>query len=264
VCFIVVNGKTALVTGSTSGIGLAIAEGLAAAGYGIVLTGFGDPGEIAHHVDDIIDRYRVPALYLPADVSKPVEIRALIAGASKHLGDLHVLINNAGIQHVALIDEFPEERWDQIIAINLSAAFHATKAVLPSMRRRQWGRIINISSVHGLVASAGKSAYVASKHGLIGLTKVTALENAQAGITANAICPGWVRTSLLERQLQARASRSGRSLSEEEVLLLSEKQPLAVYTTPRQIADLAVYLCSESASTLTGAALSIDGGWVAQ
>jgi 3-hydroxybutyrate dehydrogenase len=180
------------------------------------------------------------------------------------LGGVDILVNNAGIQHVAEIDSFPEEDWNRVIAINLSAAFHATKAALPVMKQRGWGRIINVASVHGLVASAGKAAYVAAKHGLVGLTKVTALECARFGITANAICPGWVRTPLVERQVQARAERSGRSLQDEESLVLSEKQPLATFTDPRQIADLVVFLCSDSASTMTGAAVSMDGGWVAQ
>lgn len=258
------RGRTAVVTGSTSGIGLAIAEGLSAQGCDVVITGFGD----AAAIDDVVARfarqYSIRAHYLPADVTQPAEIRALIAAAAERLGVVDILINNAGIQHVAEIDVFPEEQWDRVIAVNLSAAFHATKAALPLMKQRCWGRIVNIASAHGLVASAGKAAYVAAKHGIIGFTKVTALESARFGITANAVCPGWVRTPLVEQQVQARAMRSGRELQEEESMLLSEKQPLPAFTSPQQIADLVVFLCSESASTMTGASLSMDGGWTAQ
>jgi len=253
-----------LVTGSTSGIGLAIAKGLAAAGCNTVITGFGDPAEINSLVVDLARQHDVQVAYFPADVAQPAQIRALVANAMERFGGVNILVNNAGIQHVANLDVFPEDQWDRMLAVNLSAAFHTAKAVLPLMKSRGWGRIVNISSVHGLVASVGKAAYVTTKHGLIGLTKVTALENARFGITANAICPGWVRTPLLERQVQERARQSGRSLQEEEVQLLGEKQAVASFTTPEQIADLTVFLCSESASTLTGAALSVDGGWIAQ
>jgi 3-hydroxybutyrate dehydrogenase len=258
------NGKTALVTGSTSGIGLAIAKGLAAAGCNIVLTGFGDPKEINGLAAALASQHRVQTVYLPADVARPAEIRAMIASAEERFGGVQILVNNAGIQHIAELDVFPEEKWDHIIAVNLSAAFHATKAVLPLMKRLGWGRIINISSVHGLVASPGKAAYVAAKHGLIGLTKVTALENGRFGITANAICPGWTRTPLAEQQVKDRARQFGRSLREEEAQMLAEKQAILSFTTPEQIAALTVFLCSDSAATLTGAALSVDGGWVAQ
>jgi 3-hydroxybutyrate dehydrogenase len=187
-----------------------------------------------------------------------------VAAAEDQLGAPQILVNNAGIQHVAPLQQFPDEQWDQIVAVNLSAAFHATKACLPAMQRAGWGRVINISSAHGLVASPGKSAYVAAKHGLIGLTKVTALENAAFGITANAICPGWVRTPLVEAQVQARAAAGGISPLEAEQLMIGEKQAIVEFTAPEQIAALALFLCSDSASTVTGAAMSMDGGWVAQ
>jgi 3-hydroxybutyrate dehydrogenase len=258
------NNRAALITGSTSGIGLAIAESFAAAGCRVVLTGFGDALEVLDLQESLARRHSVPVSYVAADVSRPAEIREMMANAARQVGTLDILVNNAGMQHVAPVDEFPEDKWDQVLAVNLSAAFHATKAALPGMRQKRWGRVINISSAHGLVASAGKAAYVASKHGLLGLTKVTALETARSGVTVNAICPGWVRTPLAEKQIHDRAARSGCSVHEEEIQLLGEKQPLAVFTTPAQVADLALYLCSPSASTITGAALSIDGGWVAQ
>jgi 3-hydroxybutyrate dehydrogenase len=255
--------QAALVTGSTSGIGLAIARALAAAGRNIVLTGFGDLQQLNDLALELSRQYAVDALFIPADVRKPEQIRSLAAAALRRFGVVDILVNNVGIQHVALLHEFPDEHWDDILAVNLSSAFHATKAVLPGMQARGWGRVINIASSHGLVGSPGKSAYVATKHGLVGLTKVTALENAEFGITANAICPGWTRTAIAEKQVSDRASRSGRSLDEEETLLLAEKQAIKRFTTPEQIAEFAVFLCSSAASTLTGAALSMDGGWVA-
>jgi 3-hydroxybutyrate dehydrogenase len=258
------NGRTALVTGSTSGIGLAIAKGLAGVGFNIILTGLGDPVEMAALAHALETRHRAKAAFVPADLSKPADIRALLREAERLVGKVQVLVNNAGIQHIHPIAAYPENAWDDIIAINLSAAFHATKAVLPSMQQLRWGRIINIASAHGLVASAGKCAYVAAKHGLIGLTKVTALEAGEFGITANAICPGYTRTPLAEKQLKDRAAKKGLPIAEEEVAFLSEKQAIPVFTTPEQVADLAIFLCSDSASTLTGAALSMDGGWVAQ
>lgn len=258
------HSHTALITGSTSGIGLATARALAAAGCDVVVTGFGAAEQIDSLTRELSSQYGVRALYLAADLREPAEVRALVASATEHLQGVQILVNNAGIQHVAPLEEFPEDKWNDIIAVNLSAAFHATQAVLPSMKQRGWGRVINIASAHGLVASANKSAYVASKHGLIGLTKVTALETARFGITANAICPGWVRTPLVDAQVQDRATRSGQPLSQAEIDLLSEKQPMPIFTTPEQIAGMVVYLCSEAAATITGAALSIDGGWVAQ
>jgi len=258
------HGRIALVTGSTSGIGLAIARALAAAGCDIVLTGLGDAAQINGMARELAHQHKIRVSFIPANLVSAAEIRSMVAGAAEQLGAPQILVNNAGVQHVAPIEQFPDEQWDQIIAVNLSAAFHATKACLPGMQSAGWGRVINISSAHGLVASPGKSAYVAAKHGLIGLTKVTALENASFGITANAICPGWVRTPLVEAQMQARATASAISLQEAERQILGEKQPLLQFTAPEQIAALALFLCSDSASTVTGAALSMDGGWVAQ
>jgi 3-hydroxybutyrate dehydrogenase len=261
---VALRGKTALVTGSSSGIGLAIAKALASAGCNVVLTGFGDRDELERLAATLATRRGVGVAYIPADVRKPSEIRALVSASSERFGPVDVLVNNAGIQHIAPVEEFPEDKWDEILAVNLSAAFHATKAVLPLMKRAGWGRIINISSTHGLVASPGKAAYVAAKHGLIGLTKTTALETGQLGICVNAICPGWTRTPLAQKQVQDRAARSGRDIRDEELQMIGEKQAIAQFTTPEQIAELAVFLCSDAAATLTGAALPVDGGWIAQ
>jgi 3-hydroxybutyrate dehydrogenase len=258
------QGKTAVVTGSTSGIGVGIATALAAAGCDIVLNGFGDPAAIERLRASLAERHGVRALYLAADLAKPAEIRGLVAEAARRCGTVDILVNNAGIQHVAPIIEFPEERWDAVLAVNLSAAFHASKAVLPLMIARRWGRIINIASAHGLVASGDKAAYVSAKHGLVGLTKVTAIESANQGITCNAICPGWVLTPLVQQQIEARARLQGIPVEEARLDLVREKQPLLDYTTPEKIGAFAVFLCGEAASTITGAALSIDGGWVAQ
>ena len=258
------KGRAAIVTGSTGGIGAGIAEALAAAGADIVLNGFGEPAEIERRRAELAEKHGVRALYVAADMAKPAEIRALVAAAAQRLGAVDILVNNAGIQYVAPIVEFPEERWDAVIAINLSAAFHATKAALPLMTARNWGRIVNIASAHGLVASGEKAAYVSAKHGLVGLTKVTAIETANQGITCNAICPGWVLTPLVEQQIAARAAAQGIPVEQARLDLVREKQPMADYTTPEKIGALAVFLCGEAASTITGAALSIDGGWVAQ
>jgi 3-hydroxybutyrate dehydrogenase len=256
--------KTAIVTGSTSGIGLGIATALAAEGCNIVLNGFGDPAEIERLRAGLAERHGVQAAYVAANIAKPAEIRDLVAAAERQVGAVDILVNNAGIQHVAKIVDFPEERWDQVIAINLSAAFHATKAVLPGMIARGWGRVVNIASAHGLVASSEKAAYVTAKHGLVGLTKVTAIETANQGITCNAICPGWVLTPLVQRQIEARAAAAGIAVEQASADMLREKQPMLAFTTPEKIAALAVFLCGEAAATITGAALSIDGGWVAQ
>jgi 3-hydroxybutyrate dehydrogenase len=258
------QGRTAIVTGSTSGIGRAIADALAAEGCDIVLNGFGEPEAIERLRRDLADRHGVRVLYVAADMAKPAEIRGLVAAAARHFGGVDILVNNAGIQHVAKIVDFPEERWDAVIAINLSAAFHAAKAALPLMTAKKWGRIINIASAHGLVASGEKAAYVSAKHGLVGLTKVTAIEAANDGVTCNAICPGWVLTPLVQQQIAARAAAQGIPVDQARRDLVREKQPMLDYTTPEKIGALAVFLCGDAASTITGAALSIDGGWVAQ
>ena len=258
------QGKTAIVTGSTSGIGLGVAAALAAEGCDVMLNGFGDPAAIADLRRQLAERHRVRIGYSPADMAKPADIREMVKTAADQLGGVDILVNNAGIQHVAKIVDFPEERWDAVIAINLSAAFHASKAALPYMLARGWGRIINVASAHGLVASGEKAAYVTAKHGLVGLTKVTAIEAANEGVTCNAICPGWVLTPLVQQQIEARAAAQGVPVSQAHDDLLSEKQPMLQYTTPEKIAALAVFLCGDAASTMTGAALSIDGGWTAQ
>jgi 3-hydroxybutyrate dehydrogenase len=257
------RGKTALITGSTSGIGLGIARALAGAGADIVLNGFGEPAEIAALRGELADAGGVRVHYVGADMARPAEIAAMVAEAAATLGGVDILVNNAGIQHVASIEDFPEERWDAVIAINLSAVFHASKAVIPGMKRKGWGRIINIASAHGLVASGQKSAYVAAKHAVVGLTKVTAIELAQHGVTANAICPGWVLTPLVQRQLEARATQEGSTVEAAQHAFLTEKQPMAQFSRPEDIGALAVFLCSDAARTITGAPLSIDGGWVA-
>ena len=258
------KGKTALVTGSTSGIGLGIARALAAAGADIMLNGFGEPGAIQALRDELIQTYHVRAEYDGADLSKAEGVATLVAHTKAALGGPDILVNNAGIQHTAPIIAFPPERWDAIIALNLSATFHAMQAALPGMVASGWGRVINIASAHGLVASANKSAYVAAKHGVVGLTKVGAIEVANAGVTVNAICPGWVLTPLVEAQLHARAERDGKDLEQVKHDLLTEKQPMAAFSTPESIGALAVFLTTEAARTITGAALSVDGGWTAQ
>jgi 3-hydroxybutyrate dehydrogenase len=258
------KGKSAIVTGSTSGIGLGIATALAAEGCALMLNGFGDPGEIERLRAELADKYAIAAAYSPADMSKPAQIRDLVADAARRFGNVDILVNNAGIQHVAKIVDFPEDRWNAVIAINMSAAFHATKAALPYMLARKWGRIVNIASAHGLVASGEKAAYVTAKHGLVGLTKAVAIETANQGVTCNAICPGWVLTPLVEKQIEARAAAEGISVRKAREDLLREKQPMLEFTTPQQLGALAVYLCGEAAATITGAALSVDGGWVAQ
>jgi len=254
------QGKTALVTGSTSGIGLGIAQALAQQGANIVLNGFGDvDGPQAS-----VSRYGVKVAYHGADMGKPAEIDDMMRVAAKQFGRVDILVNNAGIQHVARIENFPAERWDAIIAINLSSAFHATRLALPAMQSAGWGRIINIASVHGLVASAEKSAYVAAKHGIVGLTKVTALENATGGVTCNAICPGWVLTPLVQKQVDARAASQGVSNDAAIKLLLGEKEPSMQFTTPEELGQLAVFFCSPAANNVRGVAWNMDGGWAAQ
>jgi 3-hydroxybutyrate dehydrogenase len=258
------KGKNAIVTGSTSGIGLAIARALARDGANVTINGFGDAKAIEAERAGLEKEFGIKALYSPADMSKPAEIAAMVKTAESALGSVDVLVNNAGIQHVANIEDFPPEKWDAIVAINLSSAFHAIRAAVPGMKARRWGRIVNTASAHGLVASGQKVAYVAAKHGLVGLTKVVAIETANFGITCNAICPGWVLTPLVEQQIVARAKASGKSVEDEKLAMLAEKQPMHQFSTPEGIGALAVFLCSDAASTMTGSAYSIDGGWVAQ
>jgi 3-hydroxybutyrate dehydrogenase len=258
------SGKVALVTGSTSGIGLGIARSLAGAGANVVLNGFGDKELIETLVAELRSKFKVKASYSAADMSKPAEIAAMVAQAKDELGGVDILVNNAGIQHVAPVDEFPLEKWDAVIAINLSAAFHAIRATLPHMKARTWGRIINIASTHGLVASAQKAAYVAAKHGIVGLTKVVALETATSSITCNAICPGWVLTPLVKQQIDDRATREHLSPDVAKMKLLGEKQPSLEFATPEEIGATAVFLCSPAAAQIRGIALPVDGGWTAQ
>jgi 3-hydroxybutyrate dehydrogenase len=254
------KGKTALVTGSTSGIGLGIAKALARQGANIVLNGFGDVERPKAEVAAL----GVKVAYHAADMSKPADIEAMMHYAAETFGRVDVLVNNAGIQHVAKVEDFPAERWDSIIAINLTSAFHTSRLALPAMKKANWGRIINIASVHGLVASAEKSAYVAAKHGIVGLTKVTALETATTGITCNAICPGWVLTPLVQKQVDARAQAAGMSNEEAKKQLLAEKEPSLQFTTPEELGELAVFFCSAAAQNIRGVAWAMDGGWTAQ
>jgi 3-hydroxybutyrate dehydrogenase len=252
--------KTALVTGSTSGIGLGIAKALARQGANIVLNGFGDvEGPKAE-----ILALGVQVAYHGADMSKPAEIEDMMKFATERFGRVDILVNNAGIQHVARVEDFPVEKWDAIIAINLTSAFHASRLAIPAMRAANWGRIINVASVHGLVGSAEKSAYVAAKHGVVGLTKVTALENATSGVTCNAICPGWVLTPLVQKQVDAKAVALGVTNEEAKNVLLGEKEPSMQFTTPEELGELAVFFCSPAGNNVRGVAWNMDGGWVAQ
>ena len=254
------KGKTALVTGSTSGIGLGIAKALAKQGANIVLNGFGD----VEGPKEEIAALGVKVVYHGADMSKPDDIEAMMAFAAAEFGRVDILVNNAGIQHVAKIENFPVERWDAIIAINMSSAFHTTRLVLPAMKAAAWGRIINVASIHGLVGSAEKSAYVAAKHGVVGLTKVTALENATTGVTCNAICPGWVLTPLVQKQVDAKAAAQGITNEEATRRLLGEKEPSLQFTTPEELGELAVFFCSAAGNNVRGVAWNMDGGWTAQ
>lgn len=258
------NGKTALVTGSTSGIGLGIAHAFAKAGCNVVLNGLGNADDIAALVDQFNQDYDAKTVFLGADLMNVSEIENLMADAAAEFGGVDILVNNAGIQHVAPMEDFAPEKWDQVIALNLSACFHTTRLVLPYMKEKNWGRIINVASAHGLVASVNKAAYVAAKHGVLGMTKVCALETAETGITANSICPGWVRTELVERQIEKRAAESGRTVEEEARDLLTEKQPSKEFVTPAQLGEAALFLASDAASQMTGTSLSMDGGWTAQ
>lgn len=255
-----IQGKTALVTGSTSGIGLGIAEALARQGAHVMVNGFGD----TQGAVDCIRALGVKAAYHGADMSRPAEIEDMMRAAEREFGGVDILVNNAGIQHVAAVEDFPVDKWDAILAINLSSAFHTMRLALPAMRRRNWGRILNIASTHGLVASAQKSAYVAAKHGLVGLTKAAALETATTGVTVNAICPGWVLTPLVQKQIDDRAQAQGIPVQQAASALLGDKQPSMQFTTPEQLGALAVFLCSDAAINVRGAAWNMDGGWVAQ
>jgi 3-hydroxybutyrate dehydrogenase len=257
------NGKTALITGSTSGIGLGIARALAAQGANIVVNGFGEADAIAG-IEKELQAHGVATMYHGADMSKPSQIEDMVRAAESRFGRLDVVVNNAGIQHVASVEDFPAERWDAVIAINLSSSFHTIRMALPKMKRSNWGRIINIASVHGLVASVQKVAYVAAKHGIVGLTKVVALETATTGITCNAICPGWVLTPLVQKQIDARAGRDGLDNDAARRALLGEKQPSLDFVTPEQIGAMAVFLCSPAADQIRGVAYNMDGGWYAQ
>ncbi len=257
------NGKNAVVTGSTSGIGLGLAEALAKAGANIALNGFGDPAEIEKSRARLENDFGVQVIYNGADMTKPHEIEALVDEAVAKLGSLDIVVNNAGIQNVDPIEEFPVEKWDAILAINLSSAFHMIRTTVGPMKQRKWGRIINLASAHGLVASPFKSAYVAAKHGMVGLTKTVALETAEFGITCNAICPGYVMTPLVEKQIPATAEARG--LTEVEVVrdVLLDAQSTKQFVTLEQLGALATFLCSDEAAQITGAALPVDGGWTA-
>jgi 3-hydroxybutyrate dehydrogenase len=260
---IALKGRVAVVTGSTSGIGLGVAEALATHGAAVLLNGFGPTTAVNTAIAQVA-AYGTPVAYSAADVSKPGEVVAMLAQAARDLGAVDILVNNAGIQFTAPVEQFPVERWDAILAINLSAVFHATRAALPGMRERNWGRIVNIASTHGLVASVHKAAYVAAKHGVLGLTKVVALETATTNITCNAICPGWVLTPLVQRQIDDLGVRDQLSPAEAKAALLAEKQPSHEFATPEQIGAAVVFLCSEAAAQIRGVALPVDGGWLAQ
>jgi 3-hydroxybutyrate dehydrogenase len=259
-----ISGKTALVTGSTSGIGLGIATGLASEGVNIVLNGFGDAKAIEEIRANLARQHNVGVAYSNADISKPAQIADMIALADKEFGGVDILVNNAGIQHVAPVEEFPVEKWDAIIAINLSGSFHTARLAVPGMKKKGWGRIVNIASAHALVASPFKSAYVSAKHGIAGLTKTIAMELAQHNITVNAVCPGYVRTPLVEKQIPDTAKARG--ISEEAVIrdVLLAAQPTKRFVTIDEIAATTTFLCSDGAASITGAIIPVDGGWTAQ
>jgi 3-hydroxybutyrate dehydrogenase len=258
------KGRSAVVTGSTSGIGLGIARALAAAGADVVLNGFGDAKAVEALRSGLADEFGVRVAFSGADMSKPEQVAAMVADAMVTLGKVDLLVNNAGVQHTAAVEDFPPDKWDWVLAINLSSAFHAIRAVLPQMRSRNWGRIVNIASVHGLVGSVHKSAYVAAKHGILGLTKVVALETATSAVTCNAICPGWVLTPLVQKQIDDLAARQGIGADAARERLLAEKQPSMQFASPEQIGALVVFLASDAAAQIRGAALPVDGAWLAQ
>lgn len=257
------QGKAAIVTGSTSGIGLAVLTALAEAGTDVVMNGFGEVEVLEEQCQRLGALYGVDILYDASDLSRPDDILGLVTAAERRFGRVDILVNNAGIQHVAPLETFPRAKWDAILALNLSAVFHATQAVLPGMKRRRWGRILNVASAHGLVGSPFKAAYVAAKHGVLGLTKVTALETAEEGITANAICPGYVWTPLVERQIEDQAK--AHSIDREKVIrdVLLQQQPNKTFAQAVEIGALAAFLCGDLATSITGAALPVDGGWTA-
>jgi len=257
------KGKSVIITGSTSGIGLGMARSFAAEGANIVLNGLGDAAGIEELRSGIEADFKVKAVYSAADMTRPAEITDMIAQAQRELGSVDVLVNNAGIQHVAPVDEFPPEKWDQILAINLTSAFHTTRTALPLMKAKGWGRIINIASAHGLVASPFKSAYIAAKHGIVGFTKTVALETAEQGITCNAICPGWVKTPLVDKQIDAQAA--AHKMPRDDVIrkVILERQPTKKFVKIEEVAALALFLAGDAAASITGTAMSIDGGWVA-
>lgn len=258
------KGKNAIVTGSTSGIGLAIAHTLAGQGCNILLNGFADKAAISALVSELQKKYGVQVDYSPADMTKPNDIVQMVSMCERLFGSVDILVNNAGIQFTGAVDGYPIDKWDAIIAINLSASFHSIRAALPGMKKRNYGRIVNIASVHGLVASENKGAYVAAKHGLVGLTKVVALENASANITCNAICPGWVHTPLVDKQVADRAQKDGRSIEDTTPILIGEKQPNKRFVEASQIGALVSFLCDDNGSSMTGGSYTIDGGWTAQ
>jgi 3-hydroxybutyrate dehydrogenase len=258
------HGKSAIVTGSTSGIGLGIARALAQQGANVMLNGFGDARELERLRAELAAEHGVSVGLSGADISRAEAVRNLVDETTRELGGVDILVNNAGIQHTAPVEEFPDDKWSAIIAINLSSNFHAIKAVLPQMRQRDWGRIVNIASTHGLVASVHKAAYVAAKHGVLGLTKVVALETATTRITCNAICPGFVLTPLVQKQIDDLAARESISDDLARAKLLGEKQPSQEFATPEQIGAVVVFLCSDAAAQIRGAAVPVDGGWVAQ